>query len=67
MDTKEYLLQWFTNFLIKMLLVLQQINNYLMNKTNKSLKKIQNGKVYFSFMDDLCCNPADIELISVFC
>lgn len=50
-----------------MLLVLQQINNHLMNKTNKSLKKIQNCKVYFSFMDDLCCNPADIELISMFC
>ena len=43
-------------------------NQQLSDEQDKQItKKIQNGKVYFSFMDDLCCNPADIELISVFC
>ena len=75
MDTKEVLIQWFANVLIKSLQLTQEeelisiqilrANNYQKNNTRKLIKNFKKRIVFSPFKDNIwTANLADIQLIS---
>ena len=75
MDSKEVLIQWFTNVLIKFLQLTQEeelisiqilrANNYQKNNTRKLIKNFKKRIVFSPFKDSIwTANLADIQLTS---